>query len=152
MNYTISDDKFIKAINESKNIHQCLKLMGLSLRGASYKTFKLRCEKLEVTYSHFKSDSIRRQEINIEQIKNSCHHNISRQATLIELDLNPTTNTNIIWINTHIKQFKIDTKHWLGQGHLKNKNHNWSKKIPTSQILIEHSTYFQKFKFEKTTH
>ena len=40
-----------------------------------------------------------------------------------------------------IKMLKLDTSHWMGQGHLKGKNHNWAKSIPLSTIMIKNSTY-----------
>jgi hypothetical protein len=39
------------------------------------------------------------------------------------------------------KQYEIDCAHFTGQGHLRNKTHDWNKKLPLSEILIEDSTY-----------
>lgn len=41
----------------------------------------------------------------------------------------------------YIEKLKIDTSHWLGQGHLKGKTHNWSNKTPLDKILVENSEY-----------
>lgn len=33
------------------------------------------------------------------------------------------------------------TAHWRGQGHLRGQRHNWARKIPLNEILIENSRY-----------
>jgi|SRR5579859_1273845 len=38
-----------------------------------------------------------------------------------------------------VKKLNIDTSHFTGQGHLKGKRHNWSKKIDLSDILVANS-------------
>jgi len=40
-----------------------------------------------------------------------------------------------------VKSRNIDTSHFSGQGHLKNKTHSWSPKIPLIEILILDSVY-----------
>jgi len=39
-----------------------------------------------------------------------------------------------------VKRLNIDTSHFTGQGHLKNKNHNWSSKISLDQLLTANSS------------
>lgn len=40
-----------------------------------------------------------------------------------------------------IKELNLDTSHFLGQGHMKNKTHYWAPKKELEEILIENSTY-----------
>lgn len=44
-------------------------------------------------------------------------------------------------IKKYIKLWNLDTSHFTGQGHLKNKTHNWSPSIALKDILVEYSTY-----------
>ena len=48
-----------------------------------------------------------------------------------------------------VKQLNLDISHWTGQGHLKGKTHNWTKKRLLSDILVEHSTYTSTSKLKK---
>ena len=38
-------------------------------------------------------------------------------------------------------KYGIDTSHWLGQGHLRGKNHSWTPRRPLSEILVENSRF-----------
>ena len=40
-----------------------------------------------------------------------------------------------------IQDWKVDTSHFTGQGHLKGKHHNWAKKSILEDILVEESKY-----------
>ena len=44
-------------------------------------------------------------------------------------------------IKRKIMELKIDCSHFTGRGHLKGKTHNWAKKTPTEQILVNNSTW-----------
>jgi 5-methylcytosine-specific restriction endonuclease McrA len=61
-------------------------------------------------------------------------------AVIKELGLKPSGGLRPV-IMKHINRLSIDISHWRGQGHLKNKTHNWSKKIPLEEILIENSLF-----------
>lgn len=139
--YQINDNDFISAIKHSKNIHEALVKMGLNSRGAAYKTFNLRCEKLNIDLSHFITGKNLRKILTQKEIKSACKDSFSRQETLKTLGLNPHTGANISWIEKQIINYNIDTSHWLGMGHLKNKSHNWNEAIPLSEILVENSKY-----------
>lgn len=39
------------------------------------------------------------------------------------------------------QQYGVDFSHFTGQGHLKNKKHNWNPKRPYDDILVENSDY-----------
>ncbi len=45
----------------------------------------------------------------------------------------------MVW--TTVQRLGLDTSHWKGQGHLKGKSHNWAKRRPLSEVLVEGSTY-----------
>ncbi len=73
----------------------------------------------------------------IEAVKTS----FSIRGALFKLGLNPA-GSNYRVFTIRIKKLNLDTKHFTGQGHLKNKSHNWcNTKIPLEEILIEHSNY-----------
>lgn len=147
--YRVSDEEFIKAVQASTNIRQALLKMGLNGRGGAYKTFHKRCRALNLDLSHFAAgqpftkgtDSITRKTLTNPEIIESCAMSISRQATLKCLSLNIDSGANVAWIDKKIEQLNISTAHWLGQGHLKGKTHNWGKSIPLNDILIEGSDY-----------
>jgi len=40
-----------------------------------------------------------------------------------------------------IKNLQISTEHFVGQSHLKGKTHDWAKKIPLEEIMVEYSEY-----------
>ncbi len=44
-------------------------------------------------------------------------------------------------VNAIIKRLQINTSHFTGQGHLRGKNHNWSKSIPIDQMLVINSNH-----------
>jgi len=47
-----------------------------------------------------------------------------------------------------IKRLKLDTSHFLGAAHLRGKTHNWSKRIPLSEVLVEDSAYDNTFRLK----
>src|SRR5208283_5017172 len=51
--------------------------------------------------------------------------------------------------NLRIKKLNIDTSHFTGQGHLKDKTHSWSKKIPLSELLVANSSVALNTKHKK---
>lgn len=72
----------------------------------------------------------------IKAIQNS----ISISSTLKSLGLVPN-GANYRMVHNQIKKLALDTSHFLGKGHLKNRKHNWNIKIPIEQILIQNSDY-----------
>ena len=75
-----------------------------------------------------------------EQFIDAVKKSVSKRELLGMLGL-AQAGGNYTTINGLLEKFNIDTTHWLGHGHLKNKTHNWAKKIPLSEILVEHSSY-----------
>jgi 5-methylcytosine-specific restriction endonuclease McrA len=74
-----------------------------------------------------------------EQLIEAVKESFSMRQTLKKLGLVPT-GQNYRLIPKEIKRLELDTSHFLGRGHLKNKNHSWGKKIALSEILIENSS------------
>lgn len=137
----ISDQKFIEAVASASSIHQALQTMGLSSKGRAYFHFKMRCEELNLELPIKKnSQKELRLLIKDEELIEACKSR-SRRQTILLLGLNYPVNSNNKWLKAKIKELKIDTSHWVGQEHLKGKTHNWGKKIPLEQILVENSSY-----------
>ena len=138
-----SDEEFIEIAQSSTNIREALVKMGRSDHTINYKNFIKRCGELNISVParYGQSASVPRQNINDNDIINSCKEGISRSGVLKYFNLDPTTNANINWINKKIKNLNIDISHWLGQGYLKGKTHNWGNEIPLEKILVEQSSY-----------
>lgn len=64
----------------------------------------------------------------------------SIRQVLVRLELNPT-GANYKTVHRYVAEYKLCTKHWLGQGHLKGKTHSWSSSRNLEEICVEHSTY-----------
>jgi len=143
--YKVSDEEFIAAVKSSTNIYQTLIKLGMNARGRAYSIFKNRCKRLNIDTSHFKKYGrssyleIRNRILDDDIIK-ACAAHESRRQVLFALSLSEG-GSNIKWLDAKIEKLKIDTSHWLGQGHLKGKTHNWSRRIPTEDILVENSSY-----------
>lgn len=136
--YRSDDQSFIEAIKASKNPAEVFRKLNLS--GNNYRTFKRRCKELGINISHFTTDKITKKSITDQQIIATCQISQSRSDVLVHLSLNPNNNGNIRWINLKVKNLRIETDHWLGQGHLKGKSHDWNGKN-LDGILVENSTY-----------
>ena len=72
----------------------------------------------------------------IDAVKN----NTSISGVLTSLNLSPTGGSYYLF-HKRVKYLNLDTSHFIGSGHLKGKVHNWSKKIPLEEILVENSYY-----------
>lgn len=71
---------------------------------------------------------------------NSVNSSTSKAGTLKMLGLVPN-GANYLMFKKRVRALNLDTSHFLGAGHLKNKKHNWSPKIPLEQVLVQESTY-----------
>jgi Zn finger protein HypA/HybF involved in hydrogenase expression/predicted transcriptional regulator len=72
----------------------------------------------------------------VEAVK-ICH---SKAQVLIKLSLAPF-GANYKMFNKLVKELNLDTSHFTGQGYLKGKKHNFSKKIDLKDILVNGSNY-----------
>lgn len=59
---------------------------------------------------------------------------------LQQLSLRPT-GANYKGMHANISRLQLNTDHFLGSGHLKGKQHNWSPARPFEEILVENSDY-----------
>ena len=66
--------------------------------------------------------------------------NFSVSGVLEALNLAPAGGSYKLF-HKRIKLLNLDTSHFTGQGHLKGKIHEWNKKIPLENILVENSDY-----------
>lgn len=81
-----------------------------------------------------------------QEIEVAVKESFSYAQVLTKLGLKPMGGNYRI-LKRKIVEYAIDTKHFTGQGHLKGKTHNWSKKIPLDEILKE-GTIYQSFKLK----
>lgn len=72
----------------------------------------------------------------------------SKAAVIKRLGLIPAGG-NYNTLNDTIKRLGLDISHFTGKGHLKNRKHNWAKKIPLEDILVENSTYRNNYNLKK---
>lgn len=75
-----------------------------------------------------------------QQFLDAIKNNSSILAVLKELGL-ALAGGSYKSFHAGVKRLKADTSHFTGQGHLKNKSHDWSVKIPLKDILIKNSLY-----------
>jgi len=81
-----------------------------------------------------------------EEIQEAVKESRSYAQALAKMGLKPKGGNYRI-LQRKLKEFGIDVSHFTGQGHLKGKSHNWSKKIPLDEILKE-GTIYQSFKLK----
>ena len=80
----------------------------------------------------------------IEAVKTS----YSVRQTLIKLGLKGTGG-NYYHFHTLVKRLNVCTKHFTGKGHLKGKTHSWAPTRPLEEILVENSTYTNRYKLKQ---
>jgi hypothetical protein len=64
----------------------------------------------------------------------------SIRQVLIALGLN-ATGANYRSVRDAVARLQLDTSHWTGQAHLRGKSHNYSTRIPLSEICVADSAY-----------
>lgn len=75
-----------------------------------------------------------------EELESIIKKSFSVKDVLIAIGLSPVGG-NYQTIKRKIKLFNLDISHFVGCGHLKNKSHNWSRRIPLEKILVKDSLY-----------
>lgn len=134
--YEIPENVFIEVIKNAKNMSCALKIFNIMQKAFYYKSLKQRCKELNLELNFKQSPEILiRKQLTDSEIIIACKNNISRQSALKSLNLS-YTGASINWIRKKITQLHIDTSHWLGQGYLRGKAHNWSNKIPIQEFLV----------------
>lgn len=74
-----------------------------------------------------------------EQLIAAVASSISISETLKKLGLSPKGG-NYNTVHKYVKQLSLDTSHWLGEGYLRGKTHNWNG-APLNSILVKDSSY-----------
>lgn len=64
----------------------------------------------------------------------------SVRGILRALGLHPT-GANYKTVHDTVARLNLDTSHWKGKGYLKGLTHNFSRRIPMEEILVENSTF-----------
>lgn len=77
---------------------------------------------------------------NDDDFTKAVRESISVAETLRAIGL-LVTGSNYKTVYRALERLQLNTDHWLGQAHLRGKNHQWSKKIPITELLKENSTY-----------
>lgn len=85
---------------------------------------------------------------NFEKLRQVVAESYSIAQVLQKLGM-VTAGGNYKTIKLRVKQENIDISHFTGQGHLKNKTHNWAPKRSLEEILVEDSTYTSSDKLRK---
>ena len=72
----------------------------------------------------------------ISAVKES--HSIAGMLKILELS---PSGGNYKTAKRRMKDLGLDTSHFLGQGHLKGKTHNWSPRFSSEEMFKKNSTY-----------
>ena len=83
-----------------------------------------------------------------EEFREAVKEHRSIRAVLMALGLSPTGG-NYHSFKRRVKILGIDTSHFTGKGHLRNRSCTWNKKIPLEEILVEDSTYTSRAQIKK---
>ena len=75
-----------------------------------------------------------------QQLAEAVKNSFSIAQVLSNIGLHPT-GCNYKAMHSNIQRLGLDASHFLGQGHLKNKTHNWTPKRPLDEVLISNSDY-----------
>jgi HNH endonuclease len=59
------------------------------------------------------------------------------------------SGSNYIRVHRLVAQLQLDISHWTGQGHLRGRTHSWTPGRPLSEILVEGSTYTDRYRIKK---
>lgn len=127
------------AVKNSKSLTQVLTKLGLSNSSNNFKRIHKICDDNNYDMSHFTYGSFGTYDE--QTFRNAVEKSFSIAQALTLLGLDPSGGSNYRNFNKSIKTFNIDTSHFTGQGHLKDKTHSWSKKTPLDKILVEDSSW-----------
>lgn len=83
-------------------------------------------------YNNYKIDDTK--------LKEAVQNSISIAEVFRHLNI-CNTGTAYKTLKKRIQQLNLDTSHFKGQGHLKDKKHNWSVKQELGEILVANSSY-----------
>lgn len=132
-NYT--DHDLYYAVEKASSMSEILRNLGFSDKRGHKKLLE-HIRELDLDISHIKFRKSYSKDTLIEAVKNSN----SMRKVIKSVGLVPAGG-NYKTIRRHIQELGLDTSHFTGQGHLKNKTHNWGKTRPLEQILIKNSPW-----------
>lgn len=75
-----------------------------------------------------------------EQFIGAVQRGRSIRSVLLALGLH-ATGANYKAVHDAVARLQLDTSHWTGQGYLRGLGHNFSRKTPLAEILVENSRY-----------
>jgi hypothetical protein len=75
-----------------------------------------------------------------EQFIEAVRDGRSVRGVLQAIGLHPT-GANYKTVSDAVARLGLDTSHWKGQGYLKGLSHNFSRRTPMEEILVENSTF-----------
>lgn len=82
----------------------------------------------------------RRRRYTDEQLAAAVNECYSIRKVLQQIGLSPT-GANYFGMQARFAELALDTSHFTGKAHLRGKTHNWSPKLPLSEILVRGSTH-----------
>jgi hypothetical protein len=83
-----------------------------------------------------------------EQLVDAVPACISLRAVLRRLGLHPT-GASYKTLQLTIARLGLDTRHFLGQGHLRGKSHGWARRLPLDAILVANSAYMSMWNLKR---
>lgn len=86
--------------------------------------------------------------ITLRQFRQLVKTSISKAQVIKGLNLN-VAGATYRWFDTVVSHYEIDTSHFKGQGHLKNKSHNWTLRRSLDEILVSDSDYLNTDRLKK---
>jgi hypothetical protein len=84
--------------------------------------------------------NFKRRKYTKEQFINAVRISFSVAQVLRKIGLK-ITGANYKTVYMTAKQLGLSLEHFTGQGHLAGKTHNWGKKRPLKEVLVQNSTY-----------
>ncbi len=84
-----------------------------------------------------------------EQFVNAVKSNESIAGVLKELGLSPFGGGSYYKVKKYVKDLKLDTKHWMGQGHNKGKKYILKTRKSLKEILVKHSSYTSSYHLKR---
>lgn len=63
----------------------------------------------------------------------------SIRQVLLALNQDPSGGGGYRVFHSRVKRLNVDTSHFTGQGHLRDKTHNWNVQVPLEEVLVENS-------------
>ncbi len=122
----MTNEELIQAVKQSSNVSDVCRKLNIVAGGGNYKTIRNKITKLNIDISHFahrrnNPNSLR--QLSREKIEEVVKISKSYRQVCLALGLRNNGGVMTDVVNS-IKQWKLDTQHFHGQGWLKGKTHN----------------------------